>query len=419
MEPLLIVTLIVSSLVLILGIVLLVVLLKRKNTSAVGADNSEALKDLEKEIYALSKSLGNISKEIQGDLEKKLSEEIIKLQEKQLDSNEVNNKRLLEFQDRLSESMEKRFTSLNEMVDKKLNDINKKVEERLNEGFKNSNETFTNVIERLSKIDEAQKNIEDLSKEVVGLKQIFDNNQSRGRYGEYQLEMVLNNVFGDTINTYKLQYTMKKVKDGDDVRADAAVFLPEPYKLICIDSKFPFKDYEKIFDGTSEDTEASKRDFAAAVKKHITTIKDKYIVEGKTFKQAIMFIPNDGVFAYIYHNLEDVVDYAREKNVILTSPSTLPAVLVTINMVRIETQRAKNLQEVSKQLTRLGKDFKMFNDEWTSFSRNLDLATRNKEKLDSRVDKITNKFDAINYSPEELGEGEKPDLLDSLNPNED
>ena len=140
---------------------------------------------------------------------------------------------------------------------------------------------------------------------------------------------------------------------------------------------------------------ALKRDFAAAVKKHITAIKEKYIVENKTAPEALMFIPNDGVFAYIHHELQDVVDYAREKRVIITSPSTLPPILVTINMVRIDAERAKNAKEISKQLAKLGKDFEMFGREWEALSRQLETATKSREKLDSRVSKITGKFDSI------------------------
>ena len=170
--------------------------------------------------------------------------------------------------------------------------------------------------------------------------------------------MVLHNVFGDTEGCYQEQFTIKKAKDGNDVRADAVVFLPEPNKMICIDSKFPFADYQKMFDANNEEEKnAYLKDFASAVKKHITVIKEKYIVEGKTAPEALMFIPNDGVFAFIHHNFQDVIEYAREKRVILTSPSTLPPILVTINMVRIENNRAKNLNEISKQLEKLGKEF--------------------------------------------------------------
>ena len=88
--------------------------------------------------------------------------------------------------------------------------------------------------------------------------------------------MVLHNVFGDTEGCYQEQYTLKKVKDGDDVRADAVVFMPEPNKMICIDSKFPFSDYAKMFDAQSEEEKAGlTKEFSNAVKKHITTILSK------------------------------------------------------------------------------------------------------------------------------------------------
>ena len=181
--------------------------------------------------------------------------------------------------------------------------------------------------------------------------------------------------------------------------------------MICIDSKFPFQDYSRMFDAsTDEEKEAYKKEFASAVKKHITVIKDKYIIEGKTAPEALIFIPNDGVFAFIHHELQDVVEHARDKRVILTSPSTLPAILVTISMVRVEAERAKNAREISKHLQKLGKDFEMFAREWNTLSDQLDRATKTREKLDSRVDRINNKFESIKGSSplieEKTGEDE-------------
>ena len=223
--------------------------------------------------------------------------------------------------------------------------------------------------------------------------------------------MVLHNVFGDTTGCYQEQYTMKKVKDGDDVRADAVVFMPEPNKMICIDSKFPFQDYQRIFETDDQDEkERLTKEFGNAVKKHITVIKDKYIVEGKTAPEALMFIPNDGVFAFVHQNLEDVIDYARTKKVILTSPSTLPAILVTINMVRIEVERSKNADEINKNLQRLAKDFEMFGREWDKFSNALEQTGKRREELDHRVGRITGKFQAISTNnglddePKQLGD---------------
>lgn len=352
-----------------------------------------------KEIGALSKQIEMMSSQIEKDIKLAVSSEMTKISEQSSKASEVNNEKLERFQKNITESINVRFDALNKQIDDKMHKINEKVETKLAEGFKGTSETMAQVRERLQAIDTAQKNIEKLSGDVVSLKTVLEGNQTRGQYGEYQLSMVLHNVFGDTAGCYQEQYTLKKTKDGNDVRADAVVFMPEPNKMICIDSKFPFQDYQRMFDATTdEEKETTKRAFAAAVKKHITAIKDKYIVDGKTAPEALMFIPNDGVFAFIHHELLDAVEYAREKRVILTSPSTLPAILVTINMVRIEVERAKNAKEISKLLQKLGKDFEMFSREWVQLSDQLDRATKTREKLDSRVGKIVTKFESIEGS---------------------
>ena len=381
-----------------IGLVILTVLVIKLSKKPAAIESGVT----DKELGMLSEQIKSLEVILKKDIETSLAKEMVQV-------NETNNQKLERFQTNIIETMTKRFESINLQLGEKMKEINQKVEDKLKEGFQGTSETMAQVRERLKVIDEAQKNMESLSKDVVSLRSIMEGNQTRGAYGEYQLNMVLHNVFGDTVGCYQEQYTIKKVKDGDDVRADAVVFMPEPNKMICIDSKFPFQDYERLMKEEDEtNKEEYKRLFAGAVKKHITVIKDKYIIEGKTAPEALMFIPNDGVFAYIHQELLDVVDYAREKRVILTSPSTLPAILVTINMVRIEAERAKNVKEISKQLDALGKQFTLFSNEWTQLSRQLDTATKTREKLDSRVSRITNKFDAIttNSDIEEIEEKE-------------
>ena len=385
-----IIIIVLASLILVAVIVGIVLIVRNAKKP-----NEPAQLDL-KEIGALQQQLTSLTDQLKVNIKLSVSEEMNKVLEQSNKSNELNNEKLERFQKNITESLATRFDALNKQIDDKLIEINKKVDEKLAEGFKTTGETMAQVRERLQAIDDAQKNIEALSKDVVSLRGVLEGNQSRGQYGEYQLSMVLHNVFGDTMGCYEEQYTMKKVKDGDDVRADAVVFMPEPNKMICIDSKFPFQDYQRIFDtDDAEEKERLTKEFGNAVKKHITVIKDKYIVEGKTAPEALMFIPNDGVFAFVHHNLEDVVDYARKQKVILTSPSTLPAILVTINMVRIEVERSKNAEEINKHLHRLAKDFEMFGREWDKFSNALEQTSKRREELDHRVGKLTNKFQSI------------------------
>ena len=232
--------LVITSLMLIISVIALIMIYKKKPSDV---NNNQI--DL-KEIGAISNQLNQLSKNIKDDIELAVTKEMTKSYKVIGEQNENNNVKLERFQANITESINKRFDALNEQMNNRLDAINKKVDEKLQEGFKGTSESMAQVRERLQAIDDAQKNIEELSKDVVSLKNVLEGNQTRGKYGEYQLSMVLNSVFGDTIGCYEEQYTIKKARDGNDVRADAVVFMPEPNKMICIDSKFPFQDYNRL-----------------------------------------------------------------------------------------------------------------------------------------------------------------------------
>lgn len=390
-----IILIILTSLLLVLLIIFFIYFLLCKKKME-PKDNSSEMK----EIVILGEKVNSLNTNIQQYIENAVTNQLLKISNSNSAFIDSQNNKLNTFQQNIIDSVNQRFDAFNKQFLEQINVINTKVDNQLSEGLKGTNETITQVRERLQAIDDAQRNIENLSKDVVSLKTVLEGNQTRGQYGEYQLSMVLLNIFGNVPDCYKEQYTIKKAKDDiNSVRADAVVFMPEPNKMICIDSKFPFKDYSKLLDNNNEDDrDQLLKEFSSAVKKHITDVKNKYIIEGKTAPEAIIFIPNDGVFAFIHHNCPDVVEYARTQKVILTSPSTLPPILWTINMVRIEYKRSKNLNEISKQLTKLGKDFKLFSREWFDFSTKLEKVTKSRETLSSRVTRITDKFDSISGS---------------------
>ena len=153
-------------------------------------------------------------------------------------------KEMGDFRNDLKESLNKDFVGLNEQVERRLLAINEKVTERLDQNFEKTNKTFMNVIERLSKIDEAQKKIENLSTDIVSLQGILTDKKTRGIFGEVNLKHILVSVFGEkNDNIYKLQYTL-----SNGYIADSVLFAPEPLGTICIDSKFPLEHYELMVD---------------------------------------------------------------------------------------------------------------------------------------------------------------------------
>lgn len=303
-------------------------------------------------------------------------------------------KELSSFRSDLSKSMSEDFEHLEDKVEKRLLLINDKMNEHLDENFSKTNKTFTNVLERLSKIDEAQKKIDSLSGDIISLQSILTDKKSRGIFGEVNLKHILSSVFGENNEKiYRLQYTLPNT-----TIADAVIFTPEPLGTVAIDSKFPLENYRLMVDKNKSTTERQlyEKQFKIDVKKHIDAISSKYIIPGVTSNQAIMFLPAEAIFAEInaYHN--DLVEYAYKKNVWITSPTTLISSLTTIQVLLKNMERDKYAKVVHEELIKLGIEFQRYKERWDKLSRSIDTVTKDVDALNITSDKITKKFESIN-----------------------
>ena len=302
-------------------------------------------------------------------------------------------KELSDFRNELTRSLNEDFNKLDDKVDKKLMYINEKVTEKLDESLDKTNKTFTNVLERLSKIDEAQKKIDNLSGDIVSLQSILTDKKSRGIFGEVNLKHILASVFGEkNDNIYRLQYTLPNT-----TIVDAVIFTPEPLGTVAIDSKFPLENYRLMVDKnkTPVERQAYEKQFKIDVKKHIDAISDKYIIPGVTSNHAIMFLPAEAIFAEInaYHN--DIVEYAYKKNVWITSPTTLISSLTTIQVLIKNIERDKYAKVVHDELIKLGVEFSRYKERWDKLSRSIETVNKDVESLNITSDKISKKFESI------------------------
>lgn len=305
----------------------------------------------------------------------------------------VTIKELSTFRNDFSKSITEDFDKLENKVENRLILINDKVNERLDENFNRTNKTFTNVLERLSKIDEAQKKIENLSGDIISLQSILTDKKSRGIFGEVNLKHILVSVFGENNEKiYRLQYTLPNT-----TIADAVIFAPEPLGTVAIDSKFPLENYQLMVDKNKSQTErlAYEKQFKIDVKKHIDAISSKYIIPGITSNQAIMFLPAEAIFAEINAYHSDLVQYAYKKNVWITSPTTLISTFTTIQVLLKNMERDKYAKIVHDELTKLGVEFQRYKERWDKLSRSIELVNRDVENLNITSDKITKKFEAI------------------------
>ena len=303
-------------------------------------------------------------------------------------------KELAEFKNNINVNLNSDFDKLDEKIERKLNMINDHVNERLDVNFEKTNKTFSSVLERLSKIDEAQKKIDSLSTDIVSLQSILTDKKSRGIYGEINLKHILVNVFGENNDRiYKLQHTL-----STGVIADSVLFAPEPLGTIAIDSKFPLENYRIMIDkeASKEERLLAEKQFKLDVKKHIDAISSKYIIKGETSDQAIMFLPAEAIFAELNAYHQDIIEYAYKKRIWLASPTTLMSTLTTIELVIKNIEKDKYTNIIHEELNKLSIDFTRYKERWDKLSRSIDAVSRDANDIHITTEKISKRFESIN-----------------------
>jgi DNA recombination protein RmuC len=290
----------------------------------------------------------------------------------------------------LAASLGETTDKLNARIDQRLEQIAGKVNERLEEGFKKTNETFVNVMQRLATIDEAQKKIETLTGSVVSLQELLGDKRSRGAFGEVQLEALVRNVL--PTQAFEMQYTL-----SNGTRVDCVLKLPAPTGLVCVDSKFPLENYKLMLDpkANEADRAIAQKAFRTDVRKHIDAIASKYIVDNETSDGAVMFVPAEAVFAEIHAYHSEVVDYAIGKRVWIVSPTTLMAVLNTARAVLKDVETRKQIHVIKEALARLAVEFARFDDRLKKLADHIRQAHEDAERIQITGGKISQQFQRI------------------------
>jgi DNA recombination protein RmuC len=152
--------------------------------------------------------------------------------------------------------------------------------------------------------------------------------------------------------------------------------------------------------------------FKADVKKHIDAIKDKYIIEGETAGEAIMFLPAEAIFAEINAYHSDLIEYSYKSKVWITSPTTLMSTLTIINMILKNMERDKYAKIIHEELNKLGVEFNRYKERWDKLSRSINTVSKDVEDIHTTTEKITKRFASINNVKLELPEGENTKTLE-------
>src|SRR3974377_2057272 len=209
---------------------------------------------------------------------------------------------------------------------KRLDAVSQYLGESMKTSTKHTTEHLQQLHARLAVIDSAQKNITDLAAQVSLLQNVLSNKQSRGAFGQGQLEAIVADVLPQ--GAYGFQYTLKNKS-----RPDCAIFMPDSGPLI-IDAKFPL---EAMPAWRAAATEEERKQAAQRVKhditKHISDIAEKYLIPGETQDIALMFIPSESVYADLHERFDDLVQRAQRARVMIVSPTLMVMAIQVLKQV--------------------------------------------------------------------------------------
>ncbi len=211
-------------------------------------------------------------------------------------------------------------------------------------------DAMSKLHERLGLIDKAQKNLENLSVEVNDFKSLLSNKQSRGAFGEIQMNDLISQMLPP--NAYEFQATLSNGK-----RADCLIKLPNPPGSIVVDSKFPLESYQSLVKASTETEKIqAERFFRDSVQKHIKDISEKYVGTEDTADSAILFLPSEAIYAELYANFDNLVQFSFKHRVWITSPTTLMATLQTMRAVLKDAKIKEQTKIIQKELAMLTDD---------------------------------------------------------------
>lgn len=305
-------------------------------------------------------------------------------------------------QDVIATAINEQKISVLKIMDEKLLEVSKNVSEGLQQNTVKTNETLTDLRERLAKIDVAQQKISTLSEQVVSLQEVLSNKQARGAFGEIQLNDLVTSALPPS--AYEFQVVLSNQK-----RADCVLKLPNPPGLIVIDSKFPLESYHalRVAANDREKLEA-ERFFKASVLKHIKDISDKYIVAGETAESALMFLPSEAIYAELHANFPDVVEASYRAKVWIVSPTTLMATLNTVRAILKDAKMREQAGVIQKEVGVLIDDIGRLDGRIESLSRHFKQANEDIDGIKVSSGKIARRIQKIEDI--QLGEEQKISL---------
>jgi DNA recombination protein RmuC len=267
--------------------------------------------------------------------------------------------------------------------------LKEKLGESLNLSATKTAETLGGIQARLTVIDEAQKNISDLSGQVVSLQQVLSNKQARGAFAQTQMEVIIRDNLPPSL--YDFQFTLSNRN-----RPDCVIRIPGSKALYVIDAKFPLESFSLLRAATNDE---EKKVAIARVRndvgKHVTDIAEKYLIPGEVQTPAIMFVPSESIYADLHADFEELLQKAGRAQVMVVSPNILMLAIATIQTVMKDAKMREQADLIRKEVGVLVGDVKRLGERVAKLQAHFSQAETDLRDITVSTDKIISRGEKI------------------------
>jgi len=312
--------------------------------------------------------------------------------------------------DAMAQALAGRQADMARAVNERLDSVTHRVGQSMEQTTRNTMESLRVLHERLGIIDNAHKNLTDLTSQVTTLRDVLANKQSRGAFGQARMEAIVQD--GLPKDSYAFQFTLSTGK-----RPDCVVFLPDQRPL-CIDAKFPLEAMTALHDARSDDEKriAAQR-LRADVMKHVSDIAEKYLITGETQDTALMFVPSESVYAEIHDGFDDVIQKAYRARVVLVSPSLLMLAIQIMQQIMRDARMRDAADQIRTEVLSLGDDLGRLRERVLKLQKHFSDVNEDVRQILISADKIekrAGRIEELDFSKEPAAE--PPRLVKSSAP---
>jgi DNA recombination protein RmuC len=275
-----------------------------------------------------------------------------------------------------------RPAELARVVSERLDTVSHRLGESMTNTARATNESLSQLHERLAVVDAAQARLAELSSHMVTLKDVLANKQARGAFGQGRMEAIV--ADGLPKDSYAFQFTLSNGK-----RPDCAIFLPGDVRPLLVDAKFPLESVTAFREAqTDEARRAAAQRLRQDILKHVSDIESRYFLPGETQDVAMMFVPSESVYAELHEHFDDLVQKAFRARVLLVSPSLLMLAIQVMQAIVKDARMREAAETIRAEVGRLMDDVGRLRDRALNLQKHFAQASDDVGQVLISADKV-------------------------------